>query len=273
MPEARYYFRMIEGEWDQLGRYEQRPTALAWENWQLVTFGQYVVDGVGNVQRDQFEKLTFAAVDERRVTSPAQLAAQMKVPVFDEVDAKLWLSKTQTANNSSRFITKMSKFLANCLPCDIVTGKQVEPGGVIYENDYWHVGSAMGPTIWRGFLIIKLKRHCEHLAKLIPEEAATLGPIIRDTCQVLSKALKPAKVYVCSFGDGTKHIHFWALPRPPEMRPGMHPVMFNLDMRLTLTRLLGIKKWVIDEEEVNQIANRLRECFAQLMRNGEITCE
>jgi hypothetical protein len=51
------------------------------------------------------------------------------------------------------------------------------------------------------------------------------------------------------------------------MRPGMHPVMFNLDMRLTLTRLLGIKKWVISDEEVGYTADKLRECFTQLMYN------
>ncbi len=149
----------------------------------------------------------------------------------------------------------MDKFVSRCLSCNIVTGKQVEPGGVIYENTYWHVGSAMGPTVWRGFLVIKLKRHCEHLAELTPEEAAVLGPVMRTTCIALTEVLRTAKVYVCSFGDGVKHVHFWALPRPAEMRPGMHLVMFNLDMRLTLTRLLGIKKWVVSDEEVGYSAD------------------
>ena len=159
----------------------------------------------------------------------------------------------------------MEKFVSRCLSCDIVTGKQVEPGGVIYENTYWHVGSAVGPAVWRGFLVIKLKRHCEHLAELTPEEAAVLGPVLRTTCLALTEVLRTAKVYVYSFGDGVKHVHFWALPRPPEMRPGMHQVLFNLDMRLTLTRLLGIKKWMISDEEVGHTADKLRECFIQLM--------
>ncbi len=159
----------------------------------------------------------------------------------------------------------LDQFVPGCLSCNIVTGKQVEPGGVIYENSYWHVGSAVGPTVWRGFLVIKLKRHCEHFAELTPEEAEILGPVMRTTCLALTEVLRPAKVYMCSFGDGVKHVHFWALPRPPEMRPGMHPVLFNLDMRLTLTRWLGIKKWVISDEEVGHTADKLRECFTQLM--------
>ena len=159
----------------------------------------------------------------------------------------------------------MDKFVSGCLSCDIVTGKQVEPGGVIYEDPYWHVGGAVAPAVWPGFLVIKLKRHCEHLADLSPEEAADLGPVMRTTCLALTEVLRTAKIYVCSFGDGVKHVHFWALPRPPEMRPGMHQVIFNLDMRITLTRLLGIKKWVVSDEEVGYTADKLRECFTQLM--------
>jgi len=152
--------------------------------------------------------------------------------------------------------------IPGCTSCDIIAGKRVEPGGVIYENEYWHIGNAVGrPTIWRGFLIIKLKRHCEHLAELTPEEAATLGPVVRATCLALTQVLRPAKVYVCSFGDGVKHIHLWALPRPPDMRPGMHSVILHLDTRMTLTRLLGIKRWAVSDEEVNDTAEQLRECF------------
>jgi diadenosine tetraphosphate (Ap4A) HIT family hydrolase len=161
----------------------------------------------------------------------------------------------------------LDQFISGCLSCDIVAGKQVEPGGVIYENTYWHVGSAVGPPVWRGFLVIKLKRHCEHLAELTPAEAAALGPVMRATCLALSEVLSPAKVYLCSFGDRVRHIHFWALPRPVGMRPGMHSVMFNLDTRLTLTRLLGIKKWVISDEEMGDTAGKLREIFARQMEN------
>jgi diadenosine tetraphosphate (Ap4A) HIT family hydrolase len=80
-----------------------------------------------------------------------------------------------------------------CVSCDIVSGRRIEPGGVIYENEYWHVGTAItSPVVWRGFLIIKLKRHCEHLAELTPQEAATLGPVIRSTCSALMQVLHPA---------------------------------------------------------------------------------
>ena len=147
-----------------------------------------------------------------------------------------------------------------CVSCDIVAGRRVEPGGVLYENEHRHVGMAASvPVVWRGFLIIKLKRHCEHLAELTPQEAAALGPVIRSACSALTDVLHPAKVYVCSFGDGVRHVHFWALPRPVDMRPGMHSVIFHLDLRTTLTRWLGARKWVVSAEEVTDIASRLRE--------------
>jgi diadenosine tetraphosphate (Ap4A) HIT family hydrolase len=147
-----------------------------------------------------------------------------------------------------------------CVSCDIVAGKRVEPGGVIYENDYWHIGTmGISPVVWRGFLSIILKRHCEHLAELSPEEALSLGPVIQSTCSALTEVLKPAKIHVCSFGDGVKHVHWWVLPRPSDMRPGMHPVIFNLDMRTTLTRLFGIKKWIVSDDDVAEMAKQVQE--------------
>ncbi len=163
----------------------------------------------------------------------------------------------------------MDKLIPGCLSCDIVAGKRLEPGGVIYEDAYWHVGSAVGPSVWRGFLVVKLKRHCEHLSELTPAESAALGPVIQVTCQALTEVLSPAKVYVCSFGEGVKHVHFWVLPRSPEMRPGMHSVLFTLDLRLALTRWLGFRKWILSEDEVIQTADRLRESFARQIQQPQ----
>jgi len=164
----------------------------------------------------------------------------------------------------------MGGSVPGCLSCDIVAGNRIEPGGVLYEDDHWHIGSAVGPAVWPGFLVIKLKRHCEHVAELTPEEAAALGPVVRDTCLAVREVIHPAKVYVCSFGDGVKHVHFWVLPRPPGMRPGMHSVILNLDLRTTLTRLLGAKRWVRSDEEVAETAERLREQFRRLRGPGSV---
>ena len=151
-----------------------------------------------------------------------------------------------------------------CISCDILAGMRTNPGGTIYENEFWHVDSASEPVVWRGFLIIKLKRHCEQLAELTVEEAEALGPTIRAVCYGLTQALQSAKVYVCSFGDGVRHIHFWALPRPPEMRPGMHYVMQQLDLRSAMRRYLGLRRWTIPTQEVAELAEQVRWHISQI---------
>ena len=71
----------------------------------------------------------------------------------------------------------MHRKVEGCLSCKILAGRCAPPGGVIYEDDYWHVDSAASPVLWRGFPIIKLKRHCEHLAELTPEAVhSSSGP-------------------------------------------------------------------------------------------------
>ena len=152
----------------------------------------------------------------------------------------------------------MTTLLPGCMACDIVSGKFIQPGGTIFENAYWHVDAAKHANVWPGFLMIKLKRHCVNLAELTPPEAASLGIVIQITNQALMEVLHPAKIYLCSFGDGNSHIHLWVLPRPPEMKPGMHPVIFNLDMRRNLTKYLHFKKWLVPEAELVRIAEQVR---------------
>ena len=79
----------------------------------------------------------------------------------------------------------MKTLNSGCLSCDIVAKRVIEPGGTIYEDEFWQVGSMLPPIIWRSFLSIRLKRHCEHLAELTPQEAAALGCVIQTTCQAV----------------------------------------------------------------------------------------
>ena len=158
----------------------------------------------------------------------------------------------------------MAALLPGCLACDIVSGKFVQPGDTIFENTHWHVDTATSANVWPGFLMIKLKRHCVHLADLTPLEAASLGPVIQIINRALMQVLHPARIYVCSFGDGSSHIHFWVLPRPPEMKPGLHPVIFTLDIRLALTKYLHLKKWLVPPAKLVQIAAQVRQTIEKM---------
>lgn len=152
-----------------------------------------------------------------------------------------------------------------CTSCDILAGIKSVPGGTIYENPWWVVESTTSPVYWRGFLVVKLKRHCEYLTDLEPEEAAALGTVIHGTCLAVSAVLAPAKLYVASFGDGGKHVHFWVLPRPEGMRPGLLWVLAHLDQRAFATRRLGLKRWVVPDDEVAALADEVRHKMARLL--------
>jgi diadenosine tetraphosphate (Ap4A) HIT family hydrolase len=160
----------------------------------------------------------------------------------------------------------MTSLVAGCMACELVSGRSVQPGGTIFEDAHWHVDTAKSANVWPGFLMIKLKRHCVHLAELTAPEAASLGSVIRVTNRALMEVLQPAKIYVCSFGDGNAHIHLWVLPRPAGMKAGMHPVIFNLDMRIFLTRVLHLKKWLVPEARLAQIAEAVRAGIGKMDR-------
>ena len=84
-------------------------------------------------------------------------------------------------------------YTTHCLSCQILAGEQDVPGGIIYENACWIVASRTAPVFFAGNLYLILKRHCEHLADLTPEEAVSLGPVIQSVCAALTHVLQPAK--------------------------------------------------------------------------------
>ena len=90
----------------------------------------------------------------------------------------------------------MGKLVSACLSCDIPSGNRSEPGGVLYEDDYWHVGGAAGPAVWTGFVIVRLKRHCEHLAELTPQKCMACNLCRQpDHATALGSAGEPIDTY------------------------------------------------------------------------------
>ncbi len=104
-----------------------------------------------------------------------------------------------------------------CMACDANAGRLTAPGGVIYDDGLWRVEHALTPALLRGWLIVKPRRHVEHLAELTLDEASALGPLIQRVCGALQRALAAERVYVCSFGELVNHVHFYVLPRYADM--------------------------------------------------------
>ncbi len=136
----------------------------------------------------------------------------------------------------------------DCLACDILAGRQESPGGAIYENDYWAVEHSVSPVLLAGFLIVKPKRHCEQIADLTLDEMEAFGQVLHDTTNALTRVLRPEKVYVCSFGEMGKHIHFYVIPRTSDMPASGREVL----------RLMFEGRWACSDEEAEEVAVRVK---------------
>lgn len=136
-----------------------------------------------------------------------------------------------------------------CMACNVVAGRLVPPGGIIYEGEHWLVSHQVSPALLRGFLIIKTRRHCDHIADLTDAEAAEFGPIVRDVSRALSEIVSPAKVYCCSFGEQVTHIHFYVIPRYPDLpASGLK----------TLDEIIRFKQHRCSDDEAADIATQVR---------------
>jgi diadenosine tetraphosphate (Ap4A) HIT family hydrolase len=123
------------------------------------------------------------------------------------------------------------------MACDIVTGVSPVPGGVIHRTDHWIVDHSIGP-LGVGTLIVKPERHVVHVADLDDDEAAELGPLLRDAARVTTELTAPEQVYFSLWshaGGVSGHIHFVVLPVTSETMarfgrgPTIHVAMFDAD--------------------------------------------
>ncbi len=154
----------------------------------------------------------------------------------------------------------------NCLACDTLVGKLQTPGGVIYENDYWLVDHALPPIFVLGKLIIKLKRHCEHLAELTPNKSQTLGSLIQRVSQVVQEVTSAEKVHIASYGEGVKHVHFLVTPQIV----GMPASNIRLVYWLQKQRLLYQFGWRSKAFKPNEAAEIVEEIRAKMVTKVDL---
>ena len=89
-PDARYYFWLIEGEHDLLGKYGQRTTSLRGGSWDLLSFGQYTIGDDVNVAREGLERAVVETLGSDAELTPSVVARQLGLPVLDRVDTARW---------------------------------------------------------------------------------------------------------------------------------------------------------------------------------------
>jgi diadenosine tetraphosphate (Ap4A) HIT family hydrolase len=108
--------------------------------------------------------------------------------------------------------------MVECFACDVNAGRIGAPGDVIYEDEYWRAEHGIDRLV-RGYVVLKPKRHARELADLTGPESAGLGPAMRRLIQAMRSALGTERVYVCSFGETVRHVHFHLIPRYRDMPP------------------------------------------------------
>jgi diadenosine tetraphosphate (Ap4A) HIT family hydrolase len=107
-----------------------------------------------------------------------------------------------------------------CGACAEIAGQASAPGGVILDHDLWLVSHHTGRFTDPGELIVKTRRHCESLAELTAAEAEALGPVLQAAVQALERAVPAERIYVMSFNERLRHVHFLLLPRTAAMPRG-----------------------------------------------------
>lgn len=147
--------------------------------------------------------------------------------------------------------------IENCIGCDIARGKVIPPGGILFEDPYWIVNHVVGDPhpLLLGMFIVQPKRHVEHIHELTLDEIITSAPLIRNLCLAVYNVIHPQKIYVCSFGDGLKHVHFIILPRTEAM---------PANGRLVFREVVEEKKWTCTEEDAIGIVRIVKKEFLEI---------
>ena len=107
-----------------------------------------------------------------------------------------------------------------CPRCAIVDGTSRTPGGIIHDDGLWLVVHHPGDESDAGELFVILRRHDESMSGLTGREASALGPILRAGVTAIERIVRPERVYVASFNERVRHLHFYLLPRTRAMPAG-----------------------------------------------------
>ena len=89
-PDARYYFWLIEGQHDLLGKYGQRTTSLTDDGWDLLTFGQYTFGDDVNAARDELEGNVADLLQANGESTPVEAALTSGLPWLAVGDTARW---------------------------------------------------------------------------------------------------------------------------------------------------------------------------------------
>ncbi|MFX0091124.1 MAG: hypothetical protein ACFFBD_05115 [Candidatus Hodarchaeota archaeon] len=89
-PDARYYFWMVEGKPEDLGKYGQEDIDLPWSNWSFLTFGRNIINDNPNAARNDLEEKCRELIKSKKVETLKELAKQLNVPIINQLETEHW---------------------------------------------------------------------------------------------------------------------------------------------------------------------------------------
>lgn len=123
--------------------------------------------------------------------------------------------------------------MPDCVTCHLVARRdagEAPPWDTIRRTDLWDVVHAFGTAV-EGWLVLVVRTHRTAVADLSDDEAAELGPLIRDVSRAVQEAVDCDKTYVVQFAEHPQHphVHVHIIPRARDL-PDEHqgPRVFSL---------------------------------------------
>ncbi len=111
--------------------------------------------------------------------------------------------------------------MADCMTCELVARRdrgEAPPWDAIVRTPGWDVVHAFGTAV-EGWTVLVVRRHITSVADLTDDEAAELGPLVKNVSAALQKVLGCEKTYVAQFAEHPQHphVHVHVIPRPVDL--------------------------------------------------------
>ena len=87
----------------------------------------------------------------------------------------------------------------------------------LWHNERWRVHSMEKPTGLPMMLFLEPRAHVGEPGELSDAMAAELGVLIARIERAVRGLGEIGRVFVCRWGDGTEHLHWWFIARPARM--------------------------------------------------------
>jgi diadenosine tetraphosphate (Ap4A) HIT family hydrolase len=120
------------------------------------------------------------------------------------------------------------------------------------RTDTWDVVHCDSTSLL-GWTVLVVRRHVAALADLTDDEAAALGPLVRDVSRALHDLVHCDKTYAIQFAEHPqhRHVHVHVVPRPAGLKDDQ--------LGPGILQFLGVDDDDrVSEAEMNRFAQRLR---------------